>query len=399
MVWTAGLVCGEALFVGIQSLTEADVRAIVTFMARIEGEHSAVRRRAVLSDLVHKAMSLPEASRWRLLAQGLYTAAKDKLRSQLPPVAVAALEEVGESGAGETRGEPDADLKRRRYDVAICVVTETELSAAQIALGLPINRRGRSAAFADRYWECDLKTDSGSALRVVLTVFAKQRNVPAAILTERLLSRLDVGLCLLVGIAAGLKSHLKLGDVVAATSIIDYEGARLELDRAEPNRRKALPARRLEQLLRPAQFEPPTTISGDVELFNPADARLEQEFRRHLPALRLNRARRDVVRKWSVKLHKAVILAGEKLIADGSLRDRRLTMHEKIRAAEMESSGFAQACRFQRPETPWAVFRGISDYGDGGKGRLEGLQRAAALAAATGAVRFLQTDFRKTRRQ
>jgi nucleoside phosphorylase len=57
-----------------------------------------------------------------------------------------------------------------------------------------------------------------------------------------------------------------------------------------------------------------------------------------------------------------VILAGGKLLEDGSLPRRADEAHARIMAAEMDGAGFAAACEQQR--RPWVVVRGIADYGE-----------------------------------
>jgi nucleoside phosphorylase len=85
------------------------------------------------------------------------------------------------------------------------------------------------------------------------------------------------------------------------------------------------------------------------------------------------------------KIHDGTIAAGEKLIADGSIEKLR-NIDERIRAADMEDSGFAQVAEFEG--LPWCVFRGISDHGDPHK--KSNWQFVAALAAGCAEVTFLK---------
>jgi nucleoside phosphorylase len=55
------------------------------------------------------------------------------------------------------------------------------------------------------------------------------RNVPCAIAVETLLNSYSVDLMMLVGIAAGPRDKVTLGDVVAANWVYDYEHVRREL--------------------------------------------------------------------------------------------------------------------------------------------------------------------------
>ena len=84
-----------------------------------------------------------------------------------------------------------------------------------------------------------------------------------------------------------------------------------------------------------------------------------------------------------------IVVAGEQLVADGSLPDT-LEHDDRIRSCEMEGSGFAQSCNEHKVQ--WCVFRGISDYGDPAKH--DGWQRVAACTAALAVRLFLETEYR-----
>jgi nucleoside phosphorylase len=95
--------------------------------------------------------------------------------------------------------------------------------------------------------------------------------------------------------------------------------------------------------------------------------------------------------EWKSTYHSGVILAGEKLIADGSLDEKRKEFHDRIRAAEMEGAGFARLCK--EHDIPFLIFRGVSDYGTPEKDNL--WQATSALAAATAVRVFLEKGYRK----
>lgn len=73
-------------------------------------------------------------------------------------------------------------------------------------------------------------------------------------------------------------------------------------------------------------------------------------------------------------------MCGEKVLADGSVPEMARQHHGNILAVDMESSGFAEACKHLH--RPWAVFRGISDFADPRKGDRWHVPAAAAAAAA-----------------
>lgn len=372
-----------------ESVVDA-VKTILWFMERSPDERG--KRLTMLSDLASKAGGLPEPLKWPAIARGLLLVSDPSVVGHLPQALVNEIQSQAAS-SGESEGSPQRESER--HDIGIVTVIGAELKALQVALGIPQDTKGHLSIGAERYWLSRLRTSDGGTLRVVITVITRPRNVPTAILTERLVVRFGVKACLLVGIAAGVKGKVKLGDVVAAEAVIDYEHARLELEHPSKRLRKPLTPRKVEELLRPLQLEPPTAIKADTALFRLEEREFHRRWKSGVRQLELRPTDRAKALTWEPELHCAVTLAGEKLIADGSLVDRRIRLHEKVRAADQEDSGFAQACRYQNPELPWAVFRGISDYGDGGKGQVKRLQPAAAYSAAVAAVMFLESHYRK----
>ena len=72
-----------------------------------------------------------------------------------------------------------------------------------------------------------------------------------------------------------------------------------------------------------------------------------------------------------------IILAGGKLVEDGTLPKMKKTYHDRVRALEME--GWICSC-LQEAELRWLVIRGIADFGK--PHRRKTWQFAATYAAA-----------------
>ena len=161
--------------------------------------------------------------------------------------------------------------------------------------------------------------------------------------------------------------------------------------RTESQGKKVVRKRTRVELPRPLHINLVRSIENDLSLFTPTSAQLVKSFRQEAQKFRSGRIGLEGV-KLRPKFKAATIASGEKLIADGRLVDMRLLFDERLRAVDQDSSGFAQACEFQEPQMPWAVFRGISDYGAPGK--KDKVQQAAALVAACAAVMFLKRHFR-----
>jgi nucleoside phosphorylase len=288
------------------------------------------------------------------------------LRTILPERASSLLDWFGKT----------AESTRETVDIAIITVIKEELTAAKIAFGIEEDKAEDKRVHGFRYWEATACDASGRNLRVVLTMVGEARNLPCAIACARLFDAYKVGACILVGIAAGLAGKVSLGDVVAAKLVLDYEGARME---------PKGPAKR------PQPYPLETGISRDLVHFDPK-REWQTHFAQCLSRLKDSGVVPTLDPQWVPKYHTGVILAGEKLLADGRLPKMQMEYHEQVRAAEMEGSGFARACN--EYAVPWLVFRGVSDFGDTNKPNTENWKTTAALSAATAAVAFLQTDYR-----
>lgn len=87
-----------------------------------------------------------------------------------------------------------------------------------------------------------------------------------------------------------------------------------------------------------------------------------------------------------------MLMCGEKVLVDDSIKQVSESVERKIWAVDMESYGFAATCNHCDQE--WAVFRGISDYADIKKD--DSQHTSASIAAAVTARLFLTHSFRPT---
>lgn len=270
---------------------------------------------------------------------------------------------------------------RPRADIAIITIIPEELRAAKVAFGVDLTKNEDRRGNGLRFWETVTQNNaSREDLNVVISMIGKARNVECAVACSRVFQTYDVGLCVLVGIAAGLKTKVKLGDIVAAELVLDYEGAR-----AEPDGLKK----------RPVPYPLNKVIERDMNYFEPKFKGWYEDFKAKFEVLKEadSDSVPEVADDWKPEYHRGVILAGEKLLADGSLPGMQAEYHDRVRAAEMEGSGFASIC--DEYAIPWLVFRGISDFGDPHKPDSDIWRTTAVLAAATAAHAFIKSDYRK----
>jgi nucleoside phosphorylase len=186
---------------------------------------------------------------------------------------------------------------------------------------------------------------------------------------------------LLMGIAAGVRGKVRIGDVVLSERVVAYEPAALvrsaggskmeprpEIDRAPHAMIQDVASylaapRRVREAVRKAVGEPPAAPAGK-----------EEEFGEHVAS--------------SIAVGLGTIASGEKLLRDpAKLLAVRAEMHGKTEAGEMEAVGVVEACR--RNNVPWLVIRGISDFGDELKDdRFHGFAARAAAAALVDFVAY-----------
>jgi nucleoside phosphorylase len=332
-------------------------------------------RVGILQDLMWKIRQLPFSERAELVReaiQHLETGEVDEMVKLLVRPAIATTPDI---------------VPERTVDIGILTARRFELEAVLTVFGL---KRHASHDFLERgrrYWYATVQSGS-RRVRCCITTIAEPRNVPAALATSDLIRIMQPSLCLMVGIAAGLKKGKKnpgvsLGDVILPRRVLDYEHVRLEVPK------RGAPLRPFfEGLERPAQFACHKDVVGLLETIRMDDEKWRAELRRTAKTLRVPL---DLIESWSPTVRDGVMLAGEKLIANGRLNDMRLRLHDQIRGADQEDSGFAQAVEAESDRVYWAVVRGISDYGDGDKAKTDPTQPAAAASAGIVARRLCES--------
>ena len=276
---------------------------------------------------------------------------------------------------------------KKLFDVGIVTIKREELEGVLLALGMDSQKDHDLKIGSRRYWFSKVEKRGGGDLSIIITMVNRPRNVPCAMAVDSLLSNFGVNLLILVGVAAGLKEKdIKLGEVIGADLVLDYEHSRLEKDEDGVKIK----------LFRPEQHELPFKIQQNLTDFKPDNFDFESKFQKLL--MKLDKKKKPPSKKLKdlkPKYEFATVAAGEKLIADGSIVDMRFELHERIRAADQEDSGFVKACIYRDHPVLWAVFRGISDQGEANKEyqKKENWQYLASLSAATVALLFLQNSY------
>lgn len=348
-------------FTKIIPLRENPEQACAVLCTYLEQCDDKNRQQLIFEDLLSKISELrPEAMNY-YLAKGQ--------SPLLPPPFKKAVLQIKSSAP-----------PRKHFDVLIVTIIEDEREAALTCFGIDPKSRETINLNGIRVWETDLVINANQpALKVGLCMVGEARTLPCALACTRMFTHFDISTAILTGIAAGLKEKVKTGEVIVSDTIIDYEGQRLASDGPK---------------IRPVSYDPPITIKRDMGYFSPNI----EEWKKFVvdigSRLLTNDKEKEAINEWEPAFDTGVILAGEKLIEGIKLPEMREQYHDKVRAVEMEGSGFARAC--SEFGVDWLVFRGISDYGDeDGVATRKKWKRLAALAASSMARQFLITDYRK----
>lgn len=178
-------------------------------------------------------------------------------------------------------------------------------------------------------------------------------NVRMALFTAEWLREWQPKLGALVGMAGGREGDVKLGDIVLATSILDYQIVR----------RIATPDGPVDK----NRFIPHGVPDFLLTNFSHVD---EDKWRVDMkeacaPVLRAAPAGKKLAlgqfNKWRPTMKEGIVLAGSTLVEDGSIDQMADAIHDRAMAVEMEGAGFAAAMTASR--IPWVSLRGIADMG------------------------------------
>jgi nucleoside phosphorylase len=259
-------------------------------------------------------------------------------------------------------------------DICILTVIPPELDAARDALG-PL-QRVKEDLHDTITWHGAVRSElRGCDYTVVLAGIGAAGNASASALASQLIERYRPTVFLLMGIAAGMRGKVRIGEVVLSERVVAYELAALAVG--------ADGERRVEP--RPEISRVSHGLQQDVLNYRLEAKRLTERFtclQGEFPA-----APRGQKKVWqehvasSVSWRSQVTLAsGDKLLRDpGKLRELRRDLHGKVEVGEMEAAGLVEACRLRN--VPWLVIRGISDFGDELKNdAFHGLASKAAAA-------------------
>lgn len=270
--------------------------------------------------------------------------------------------------------------RQPHVDIGILTVIPAELDAALRVLDL--KRCPKDEDTGTIYWEGSVHSElTGHDHRVVLSCIGEAGNPSAAAAATELLQKYKPRLLLLMGIAAGIRGKVKIGDVVLSERIVGYEPAALvkaadSSDQVDP---------------RPEMDRIPHRIMQDVVVYQQQqdESRLEAVFRRiggefpTPPAGKEEEYAEHVA--TAIRARGTTIGSGEKLLRNPDKIKTLRSLHGKLDTVEMEAGGVVAAAR--RMNVLWLIVRSISDFGDEFKN--DAFHTFASKAAAAVLADFL----------
>jgi nucleoside phosphorylase len=247
-------------------------------------------------------------------------------------------------------------MSEETTDVAILTVIPAELHAALAAFGIPEENRRKDKSGTVYYYGQLTSALCRRSFSVMIGCIGMAGNPSAAAATTEFIQSHQPKVFFLLGIAAGVRGKVKIGEVVFSDRVVAYEPEALL---REAGRTWAEPRPDIDRI--------PHTMNQDLMAYRGDLARIAQRVE-HLglpapkPGFWQKKAFRDHV-AGEVALRIATIASGEKLLRDpAKLHAIRNRLHGKVEVGEMEAAGVVAAC--SRKGIPWLVVRGISDFGD-----------------------------------
>ena len=266
-----------------------------------------------------------------------------------------------------------------RVDAVILTVIPPELRAARQALAVSGRDRIQDASgtLYDRGKIFSERRNRNYAF--ALGCIGSAGNPSAAAATTAAIHRWRPQAVLLMGIAAGYRGKVKIGNVVFSERIVAYEPAALKV--AEDGSPIEEPRPEIERWTHAIAQDVQSYIAdGGSDRWSERFKQLGGSFPEPPPEERDSVAR-------TIRADISTIASGEKLLCNpDKLKFVRERTHGKTEAGEMEAVGFVEACRRERVD--WLAIRGISDFGDSFKS--DEFHKFASLAAAIVLADFLR---------
>lgn len=288
---------------------------------------------------------------------------------------------VGDNRVQQSIGYVSADIQPfqwpKQFDIAIQTPIGVELEAVQKHFGIDKKKDRRPIQGSIFYRGKAFSTNDQEEIAVVVFCQGIAGNEAAAIGAERLINRWNPKAIFLIGIAAGRRNKVQIGDVVTPRVVVnDTQGV------AEAKRR----------LKRPIITSPPYVIIQLLQNYSCNENKWHKQLLDAQKPPRAPQGKGKFYRKHISKRpahHEAAIYSSNLLLRDQNILEAHAKeTHQQIKIGEMEAAGFCFACHYREHPVPWWIVRGVSDFGD--KSKSDKFHKWAANAAASYLLCFIE---------
>jgi nucleoside phosphorylase len=248
-----------------------------------------------------------------------------------------------------------------QFDVLIVTALKVEREAvlAQLTNAVKIQKED-----SPTYYTSSVAVGETQTYSIVVVSLLEMGNTEAAVRTASAIAEFKPRCVLMVGIAGGIESQVKLGDVIVANQIFYYELAKQKSDGDQDRRTRVIPVNR--HLLDRAHHYDNLTWVDKIGVERP-----------------------DGAIRTPHPVHFGPIAVGEKVVTDPELIKKLQQLHSKMLGVEMESYGVAAAVGDSREQPAFLSIRSVCDYADSTKN--DGWHGYAAATAAAFAIGFLRS--------
>ncbi len=292
------------------------------------------------------------------------------------------LENINKTNT-EMNPSPQNNLEET-VDLFVITVIGEELDAVKRVLGVD-NYKDRFIRSGLLVWKKKRYLENfDTEVNIHLHCIGKQANEESAISVTKYLSKYDPRFIILLGIGAGRKGKVKIGDTVYSRSIVSTTVTA----RAEGK-----------TLNNPTITDLNTIAAQMLNSFKVSNDEFHEVFRNYydkaivIPKDNEDYYKENVILNDDPRVKDATISSQDVLVKDPNFIEEQTEIHRSIVAAEMEGSGVLKAIEHHKNRIPWIVIRGISDLGDQYKNDL--FHEMASISAASFLRIFIDKGFDK----
>jgi nucleoside phosphorylase/5'-deoxynucleotidase YfbR-like HD superfamily hydrolase len=256
-----------------------------------------------------------------------------------------------------------------KYDCGLVIALQEEFEGSSELDGFRKFFEVPSSESTTPYKDFFFSDHTGKRRRGVVCILQDMTPLSAYQQTRSLVEQHLPMLLINVGIAGALSSNLKLGDVVVAEAVQQYDHAA-----------KAVPSTEHQFTLKwgGKTYKPSPRLFDKIKRLWISRPSLYQDWQRESARSLESGVPPEVQHALGPdqlgdpkKLSDGMIASGNIVGAAPAYRDRLLTANRNLLALEMESAGFLKACEEIAPAAQTVVLKGISDLADENKEKLE----------------------------